>query len=205
METNDTNATINNDQAQVASTNAADVAEQPTTPTTEELMARIAEAEAAKAKAEAERDTLKRSNDKLSKEAAEIKREKIANMTADEAAKAQAEEERKKMEEELAETKKQLNHINAVAAYKSVSDEKIVEQLIEAVSVADHASIAAIMEAEKQKAVKVAQAEWMKSRPPVSAGDGYSSMTKEQILAIADDTERRKAIAANLDLFQQSN
>ncbi len=58
-----------------------------------------------------------------------------------------------------------------------------------------------MIEAEKQKAVKEAQAEWMKSRPPVNTGQ-YSSMTKEQIREIKDRSELRKAIAQNLDLFK---
>lgn len=200
METNE-NATINQatDSPQ-NETPQAEPASEPT-PTVEELMARIAESEAARIKAEAEANTAKRERDKAAKEAADRKREQIANMTADEKAKAEAEEDRKRIEEELAETKRQLNHINAVAAYKAVSDEKTVEQLIDAVSNADHVSIAAIMAAEVQRAVKAAQSEWMKTRPPVNAGGEYSSMTKEQIMAIADDVERRKAIAQNLDLF----
>lgn len=198
MDTNQ-NATIN--QAEPVTDVTPDEPIEPTAPTTEELMARIAEAEARAAKAEAEREAAKRAADKASKEAAERKREQLANMTADEQAKAAAEEERKRIEEELAETKRQLNHINAVAAYKGISDPAIVEQLIEAVSVADHTSIATIMAAETQRAVKAAQAEWMKSRPPVNSGGEYSSMTKEQIMAIQDDVERRKAIQQNLELF----
>ena len=41
----------------------------------------------------------------------------------------------------------------------------------------------------------------MKSRPRVNAGGEYSGMTKEQIMAIPDRNERRKAIAMNMDLF----
>ena len=104
-------------------------------------------------------------------------------------------------EEELNSVKSELNHIKAVAAYKAISDEKIVEELINAISDADHAAIANIIENEKSKAVKIAQAEWMKSRPPVNNGSGVA-MTKEQILAIQDQAERQRMIAANMELFQ---
>ena len=48
--------------------------------------------------------------------------------------------------------------------------------------------------------VKEAQAEWLQSRPQVNTGS-YSSMSREQIMAIADRDERMKAIAQNQHLF----
>lgn len=174
--------------------------QKPTEPSAEELLARIAEAEARAAKAESERDRIKVSFDKTSKELAEKKRETLANMTADEQQKAQIDEQIKALTERAEAAERENNHNKAVAAYKSLSDEKAVEQLIEAVDNSDHVSIAAIIAAEVQRAVKAAQAEWMKSRPPVNAGDAYSSMTKEEILAIKDSSERVKAIAAHPEL-----
>ena len=85
-------------------------------------------------------------------------------------------------------------------AYKAITDEKVVETLIEAVSESDHNAIAAIIENQKKAAVKEAQAEWLKSRPQANAG-AYSSMTKEQIMAIPDRNERIRAIAQNQHLF----
>ena len=41
---------------------------------------------------------------------------------------------------------------------------------------------------------------WLKDRPRVNNGM-YSSMTKEQIMAIDDRNERQKAIAMNQHLF----
>ena len=61
-------------------------------------------------------------------------------------------------------------------------------------------SAEAIIENQKKAAVKEAQAEWLKSRPQANAG-AYSSMTKEQIMAIPDRNERRMAIAQNQNLF----
>ena len=72
--------------------------------------------------------------------------------------------------------------------------------LIEAVSNADHNTIATILDNEIKSAVKVAQTEWLKSRPQANVGS-YSSMTKEQIMAISDREERMKAIAQNQNLF----
>lgn len=170
--------------------------EQPkteTTPSVDELMAQLAAERA-------EKEKYKTANDKLSKEAADTKRQLRAKQTAEEQeAEAQAEAQRL-AEEERENLRKENNRFKAMAAYKNM-DEKTVDKLLEAVSDADHATLAAIIEAEVQKAVKEAKAEWMKTRPPVNAGQ-YSSMTKEQIMAIPDRDERRKAMAQNMDLFR---
>ena len=167
--------------------------EQQEMPTVEELMAQLAAERA-------EKEKYKTANDKLSKEAATTKRQLRAKQTAEEQeAEAQAEAQRL-AEEEREQLRKENNRFKAMAAYKSF-DEKTVDKWLEAVSEADHVTLASMIEAEKQKAVKEAQAEWMKSRPPVNTGQ-YSSMTREQIMAIEDRAERRKAMAQNMDLFR---
>lgn len=168
--------------------------ETPSTPTVEELMAQLATA-----KADAEK--YKSANDKLSKSEAEMKRQLRAKMSADEQeAEAQAEAQRL-ADEERESMRKELNHIKAVNAYKNIESEKTVESLIDAVSEADHNAIAQIIENEKKQAVKIAEAEWLKSRPQVG-GNAYSSMTREQIMNIADWEERMRAIAQNQHLFK---
>lgn len=163
------------------------------TPTVEELMAQLATERA-------EKTRLKNDFDKASADAAKYKKELRSKQTAEEQeAEAKAEAERLR-NEETENMRKELNHIKAVAAYKDVS-EKSVENLIEAVSEGDHKAIAAIFKGEIDTAVAAAKAEWMKSRPRVNTGGNYSGMTKEQIMAISDRTERRKAIAENSELF----
>lgn len=148
----------------------------------------------------AERDKLKASNDKASSEAANYKKQLRSKQTAEEQeAEAKAEADRIK-DERLQNAEKELNHLKAVNAYKGI-DEKSVEKLIDAVADGDHAAIAALIDKEVKAKVAEAQAEWMKSRPRVNAGGAYSQMTKEQIMSIADRTERRKAIAQNIELF----
>ena len=97
-------------------------------------------------------------------------------------------------------SEKENNHNRAVNAYKTISDEKVVESLIDAVSDADHNAIAQIIENEKKKAVAEAESKWLKDRPRVNHGQ-YSNMTREQILAIPDRNEKLKAIAQNQHLF----
>ena len=164
-----------------------------TTPTIEELMAEIA-------RERAEKEKYKNASDKNSAEAAKYKKELRSKQTAEEQeAEAKAEADRLR-DEELENLRKELNHNKAVSAYKSIQNEKVVETLIEAVSESDHNAIAAIIESQKKAAVKEAQAEWLKSRPQANAG-AYSSMTKEQIMAIPDRNERIRAIAQNQHLF----
>lgn len=163
------------------------------TPTVEELTAQIAQLTA-------DRDKYKSANDKLSKEAAENKRQLRAKQTEEERQAEEQAEAQRIRDEEFEAMKAELNHNKAVNAYKSISDEKMVESLIDAVSDADHNAIANIMEKYATAKVKEAQAEWLKSRPQANAG-AYSSMTKEQIMAIPDRNERIRAIAQNQHLF----
>ena len=165
----------------------------PNAPTVEELMAQLATEKADRAKE-------KQALDKALKEKGELTKALRAKQTTEEQeAEAKAEAERLQ-NEKYEEAIKELNHIKAVNAYKSVS-EKSIEKLIDAVSDADHNAIATIIEAEKKAAVAEAQTEWMKSRPRMNIGGEYSGMTKEQIMAIPDRAERRRAIAMNMELF----
>lgn len=162
------------------------------TPTVEELMAQLASERA-------EKEKYKNASDKASSEAAQYKKQLRSKQTAEEQeAEAKAEAERLQ-NEKYENAVKELNHMKAVSAYKNVS-EKSVETLIEAVAEGDHGAIAMIIDNEVKAAVAAAKADWMKNRPAVNAGK-YSSMTREQIMAIKDRNERLKAIAMNPTLF----
>lgn len=154
-----------------------DTAPTKTEPSVDELMAQIAQLTS-------DRDRFKNANDKLSREAAESKRQLRARQTAEEKEAEEKAEQERLRQEEFENLKKELNHNKAVNAYKSVTDEKMVESLIEAVSDADHNAIANIMEKYASARVKEAQAEWMKSRPRVNMG-GEGGITKEQFNAMS--------------------
>lgn len=169
-------------------------------PTVEELMAQLEQLTSENAQLASDRDKYKGANDKLSKESADYKRQLRAKQTEEEReAEAKAEADRVQ-KEELENLKKELNHNKAVNAYKAITDDSMIETLIDAVSDADHNAIANIMEKYANAKVKEAQAEWLQSRPQVNTGS-YSSMSREQIMAIADRDERMKAIAQNQHLF----
>lgn len=162
-------------------------------PSVEQLMAQLAEANA-------RADKNKLELDKALKETGEAKKALRAKQTAEELeAEAKAEAQRI-ADEERESMRKELNHIKAVNAYKAIPDEKAVEKLIEAVSDADHNAIATIIDNECKRAVAEAEAKWLKDRPQVQHGQ-YSGMSKEQIMAMTDRTEKLKAIAMNRELF----
>lgn len=151
------------------------------------------------AKADIER--YKNANDKSSKEAAEYKRQLRAKQTTEEQeAEARAEAERLANEEKEA-LQAELNKIKAENAYKAISDGKVVEKLIEAVSNADHIAIAQIVAKECEKAFATAQQTWLDGRPEVNYGGSSTPKTKEEIMKVKDVTERQRLIAENMDLF----
>lgn len=173
---------------------------EPTTPTLEELMSQLAESRAENAKQKA-------ALDKALKEKGDLTKMLRSKQSAEEV----AEEERRladeKRQQEYENAISELNRIKAQKAYsKSFSDEKTIDTLIEAVNDKDHNSIAMIFDKAIKNAVETAvkekKAEWMKSRPQPRAGIGNGEMTKEQILAIKDPDEQRRAIAMNLDVFK---
>ena len=173
--------------------NPADNKGNNNTPSIEELMSQLASERA-------EKEKYKNASNKASSEAAKYKKELRSKQSAEEQ-EAEAKAEAERLQNEKYENAiNELNRMKAVSAYKKVS-EKSVERLIDAVSEADHSTIASIIESEVKAAIANAQTEWLKSRPPVNAGGEYSGMTKEQIMAISDRTERRRAIAMNPSLF----
>lgn len=158
-------------------------------PTVEELMAKIAEKDV-------EVQKLQNKNNALSSENAKQKQIIRANQTAEQREADEKAEALRLANEEKEAAQKELNHMKAIAAYKNISDEKVVENLIEAISDSDHASIALIIEREKEKAVKEAKAEWQKTIPQPNFGTGeYSSMTIAEAMKIPDREQRLRALA----------
>ena len=149
----------------------------------------------------AEYEKLKSALDKALKEKGDITKQLRAKQSEDERISAEQAEAQRIRDEEFEAIKAENNRMKAVGAYKDIS-EKVVEQLITAVSDADHLTIAAIIANEKKLAVSAAEKTWMGSRPAIGT-NSYSSMTVEQIMAITDRDERQRAIAMNLDLFNK--
>lgn len=148
-----------------------------------------------------EYDRIRAALDKALKEKGDITKQLRDRQTAEERLSAEQAEALRIREEEYETIKAENNRMKAISAYKSISNEQVVANLIDAVSNADHNAIALIIDNETKAAVRAAQTEWLNSRPPVNIGS-YSTMTKEQIMAITDREEKLKAIAQNQNLFK---
>ena len=160
--------------------NQAAETETKETPTVEELMAKLSEKDALLSAANARADKNKTELDKALKENGALKKEKRASMTeADRLAEEKAEADRIK-DEKYKEMEQRLMRSEAEKAYRSISDENMVNGLIEAISDADHSAVAGIIDRLVAAKVKEAQAEWQKSRPRVNIGGGDGGYTKEQ-------------------------
>lgn len=130
--------------------------------------------------------------------------EKLAQMTKEE----KVEYQNKKLEKELADLKRQ-NAITEMAktARKMLADEEInipdellghlVSESAEDTKTAVEA-FAKMYKAAVQAAVKDA----LKGNPPKAGTGGKGTMTKEQILAVKNPSERQRLIAENMTLFQ---
>lgn len=130
--------------------------------------------------------------------------EKLARMTKEE----KAEYKNKKLEKELADLKRQ-NAVTEMAktARKMLADEEInipdellghlVSENAEDTKTAVE-TFTKMYKAAVQDAVKAA----LKGNAPKAGTGGKGTMTKEQILAVKNPTERQRLIAENLTLFQ---
>lgn len=187
----------------MANENATNVAEttvetsvtENATPTVEELMAQL-ESE------RAEKERHKSALDKALKEKGDITKQLRAKQSEDERLSAEQAEAQRIKDEEYEAAKAELNRLKAVGAYKSISSDKVVESLIDAVSNADHNAIAQIIDSECKKAVAEAEQTWLKGRPRVQHGTD-TTMSKEDIMSISDPIERQSKIAQNIDLFRK--
>ena len=167
--------------------------------TVEELQAQLAAA-----KADAEK--YKSANDKLSKEAAENKRQLRARQTEEEKRADELAEAQRLRDEEYEALKRELNHNKALTAYRSIPDGEMVENLVAAISEANHNEIASIIDKLVMAKVKEAQSEWQKSRPRVNIGGGDGGYTKEQFnkMSMAEKSKLYKENKAEYDRLLNS-
>lgn len=150
-DTNTTTTTTeaNGQQKDAGANTLATQEEGAKTPSVEELMAQLASERA-------EKEKYKNASDKASSEAAQYKKQLRSKQTAEEQ-EAEAKAEAERLQNEKYENAiKELNHMKAVSAYKSIS-EKSIETLIEAVADGDHSAIATIIDNEVKAAVTAAR------------------------------------------------
>lgn len=129
--------------------------------------------------------------------------EKLAQMTSEEKAEYRA----KKAEQELADLKKQIALGDmAKTARKMLSEEnitvpdEIIMNLVSDDAEKTKSSVESFAKVFKD-AVRAAVKESLKGNPPKASTGGTTTVTREQILAVKDRTERQRLIAENPQLF----
>lgn len=173
--------------------------ENPNGKTYEDALAEIAAAQAEAKKLKAERDA-------ALKKSGEITKQLRAKMSEDEL---KAEKDAQEKEEHLAYVKELESFKNKTLAkeryiLQGMSGE-LATKAADAEIKGDMDELAAIQATYTKELIKAKEAEWKASRPRVNMGDeGADSMTKEEIMAIKDDTERQRQIAKHLNLFHQN-
>ena len=140
-------------------------------PTVEELMAQLAQERANSAK-------LQNDYNKASSEAANYRKQLKAKQTAEEQeeeAKREAEEEHKKYVKGLEDTIKMTNATNRYLALGMSAE--MAKDTAQAELDGDMEKVTENMGKYNEAKVKAAEAEWLKSRPPVNAGQGEEEET----------------------------
>ena len=129
--------------------------------------------------------------------------EKLAQMTSEEKAEYRA----KKAEQELADLKRQIALGDmAKTARKMLSEENITvpDEIIMNLVCDDAEKTKSAVESFAKvfkDAVQAAVKESLKGNPPKASSGGTTTVTREQILAVKDRTERQRLIAENPQLF----
>lgn len=165
---------------------------------TDELMAELAKMRVEQKKTQ---DAL----DRALKEKADAVKALRAKQTVEE-----IEDEAKREEEErhlayVAELEEYKKKNEAMKRYMEVQKmpTDLAEKAAEAEVSGDMDALSEIQRQHSEATLKAARADWQKSIPQPQFGTGdYSSMTKEEIMAIKDTDERVRAIARNKHLFK---
>lgn len=173
-------------------------------PTIEELQSRIAIAEAAAEAEKTARQKDKVALDKALKEVARLTKEARANKTEAEIEAENKRLEAERIQEELVELRDYRKRNEAKDRY--LAQGMTPENASKAADAEVTGNMDALAEVQRQHTdalIKAKEVEWKKSRPDanVGAGGAWASMTREEIMAIEDDAERQKAIAANHEKF----
>lgn len=175
------------------------------------------EAKAAEPKAEAQPTTLsaqeqlqqlmvenaklKRAMDKASSEAADYKKKYNATLSEKEQADLEKAEAQARRDERLAELERENSIHKFTESYLDLGYDK--ESAIAAATAQVDNDVDTLFKLQKKildEKIQAKEQEFIKSIPRAKTGV-YSSMTKDQIMAITDREERRKAIAENMELF----
>ena len=190
-----TNVTTNeatNDVAQATpKAESSKVDEKPTTQTIEEQLQALM----------VENAKMKRAFDKASSEAADYKKKYNATLSEQEKASMEKAEEQARRDERLAELERENSIHRFTEQFLDLGYDKA--SAIEAATAQVDGDVDALFKLQKKiidEKVLAKEQELIKDMPRATTGR-YASMTKDQIMAIPDREERRRAMAENWELF----
>lgn len=168
------------------------VEEKPTTKSAEEQLQALM----------IENAKLKRSFDKAASEASDYKKKYNATLSEQEKASLEKAEAEAKRDERLAELEREVSVHRFTESYLDLGYDK--ESAIAAATAQVDGDIDTLFKLQKKiidEKILAKEQELIKDIPRAKTGV-YASMTKEQIMAIPDREERRRAMAENMELFE---
>lgn len=145
---------------------------------------------------------LKRSFDKTASEAADYKKKYNATLSEKEQMDMEKAEEQARRDERLAELERENSIHKFTESYLDLGYDK--ESAIKAATAQVDNDVETLFRLQKKvldEKLLAKEQELIKDIPRAKTGV-YASMTKEQIMAIPDREERRRAMAENMDLFE---
>lgn len=145
---------------------------------------------------------MKRAFDKASSEAADYKKKYNATLSEKEQADMAKAEEQARRDERLAELERENSIHKFTEQFYDLGYDK--ESAIAAATAQVDGDVETLFKLQKKiidEKVLAKEQELIKDIPRAKSGT-YASMTKEQIMAIQDREERRRAMAENMDLFE---
>lgn len=145
---------------------------------------------------------LKRAMDKASSEAADYKKKYNATLSEQEKASLEKAEEQARRDERLAELEREVSVHRFTEQFLDLGYDK--ESAIAAATAQVDGDIDTLFKLQKKiidEKILAKEQELIKDIPRAKTGV-YASMTRDQIMAIPDREERRKAMAENWELFE---
>ena len=191
--TNITQATTDstNDSVETTASSTAPKADEKPTPSAEEQLQMLM----------VENAKLKRAMDKASSEAADFKKKYNATLSEKGLATQEKAEEEARRQERLAELEREVSIHRFTESYLDLGYDK--DSAIKAATAQVDNDIDTLFKLQKKiidEKVLAKEQELIKDIPRAKTGV-YASWTKDQIMAIQDREERRKAMAENWELF----
>jgi hypothetical protein len=146
---------------------------------------------------------LKRAMDKAASEAADFKKKYNATLSEQERASQEKAEEQARRDERLAELERENSIHKFTEQFLDLGYDK--ESAISAATAQVDGDVDTLFKLQKKiidEKVLAKEQELIKDIPRAKTGV-YASMTADQIMAIPDREERRRAISENIELFQE--